>query len=156
IHQSVILVGHSMGCQVIKKYATMHPEKVKGLIFIDQGYDQRLLKKRVSDSLWNERESALKKYQHEFNAAQEEEHKNGDKICADADKITKLPKVPVIFFTATMVTEFPASAEEQRLKMERHLHWLETMPGAKHITVNTSWHYIQVDEPATVINAIQS
>jgi hypothetical protein len=76
--------------------------------------------------------------------------------CEEADNITQLPVVPVVMPTATMVTGFPASVIEQQLKKERHLSWLKTIPGAKHVLVNTSWHYIHVDAPGEVVKAIET
>lgn len=156
IHQPFILVAHSMGCQIVKKYITLYPNKVKGIIFLDPGYNENYLKERIPDSLWQEREQAIKKYQPDFNKAQMEEGANHTRINEEADQITKVPQIPTIFFTATMVTDFPASAMEQKVKMERHLLWLKEMPKAKHILINNSWHYIHMDAPNEVIKAIHS
>ena len=151
-----ILVGHSLGCQIIKKYASLYPKQIKGLVFVDPGYNENILKLRIPDSLWQKRNEMIKKYQMEFNDAQEAENKMRNESCEEADKITQLPNVPVVLLTATMVTGFPASAMEQKLKKERHLSWLKTIPGAKHILVNTSWHYIHTDAPAEVVKAIDT
>lgn len=156
IHQPFIFVAHSMGCQIVKKYITLYPKKVKGIIFLDPGYNENFLKERIPDSLWTERENAIKKYQPDFNKAQLEEAANHTQINEEADAITKVPKIPTILFTATMVTDFPASAMEQKVKMERHLLWLNEMPKADHILINNSWHYIHMDAPNEVIKAIHS
>ncbi|HEY0433337.1 MAG TPA: alpha/beta hydrolase, partial [Chitinophagaceae bacterium] len=156
IHAPFILVGHSLGCQIIKKYAATHAANLKGCVLIDPGYNEDSLKAIISDSLWIEREAAIKKYQVQFNPAQQAEDDNRKAIDIETDAITDVFRFPIVFFTATMVTEFPASAEEQRVKMQAHLAWLRKMPRAQHILVNTSWHYIHVDEPQLVINAIES
>jgi len=150
-----ILVGHSLGCQIIKKYSSLYPEKISGLVFVDPGYNESILQSRLPDSIWNKRTEMIKTYQTEFNKAQNEENQNRNKSCEEADKITQLPRVPVVLLTATMVTGFPASEMEQQVKRERHLLWLESVPEAKHILVNTSWHYIHTDAPAEVVKAIE-
>src|SRR5437868_12605075 len=138
IKEPFILVGHSMGCQVIKKYASLHPEKIKGIVLLDPGYNEKFLKADIPDTLWKERESMIKKYQPNFNKAQLAESASHTRINEEADKITVFPKVPIVFFTATMITEFPASKEEQKIKMERHMLWLKQMPQAKHVLINNS------------------
>jgi len=41
----VVLVGHSMGASVIRKYATNHPDRVAGLVSADGSLDQRMWSK---------------------------------------------------------------------------------------------------------------
>jgi alpha-beta hydrolase superfamily lysophospholipase len=156
VDEPAILVGHSMGCQIIKMFASRHPEKVAGVVFIDPGYDEDVLRSRISDSLWHERDAAIKKYQPQFNAGQKSEENAHQQIAKDADNITKFPKVPVVMFTATMITQFPGNPIEQQVKKERHELWLKQMPQAKHIFVSKSWHYIHVDAPEEVIREIRA
>jgi pimeloyl-ACP methyl ester carboxylesterase len=156
IHQPFIFVAHSMGCQIVKKYITLYPKKVMGIVYIDPGYNEKFLKQRISDSLWHEREQMIKKYQPDFNAAQLKEAANHTNVNEEADRIYRVPQIPTILFTATMVTDFPASAVEQKVKMERHILWLNQMPKASHILINNSWHYIHLDAPNEVIKAIHS
>lgn len=151
-----ILVGHSMGSQIVKKYASLYPSEVKGLVFVDPGYNEDLLKAKISLNLWEERNAMIQKYQIEFSEAQEQENVNRNKICEEADAIKKMPDVPVVMLTATMVTGFPASSIEQEIKKERHLLRLKNMPGAKHVLVDKSWHYIHTDAPEVVVSAIES
>lgn len=155
ISTPVILVGHSLGCQVIKKYASLYPENVRGIIFLDPGYDERKLRARLEDSVWQKREQILKKYLPEFNAAQQAEADHLNTNCELADQITSLPNIPILLFTATRINpDFPGSAMELRVKQETHLLWLRSLPWAKHIEVKDSRHYIQSETPAIVIGAI--
>jgi hypothetical protein len=149
-----ILVGHSMGCQIIKMFASRYPQKVGGVVFVDPGYDEDILKERAGDSLWNERQKAIKKYQPNFNEGQKLEDNAHLQVTKDADKVSVFPNVPVVMFTATMITDFPANPIEQQVKKERHELWLKQMPGSKHLFVDNSWHYIHVDAPQEVIREI--
>ena len=133
----------------------MYPEKVQAIIFVDPGYNEEKLRSAVADTLWLKRDSMIKKYQMEFNAAQEAENKNRNQICEAADRITDLPDVPVILYTATMVTGFPASEIEQQIKKQSHMQWLENIRAAEHKLVTSSWHYIHTDTPQVVISDIE-
>lgn len=155
IYKPFILVGHSLGCQVIKKYASLYPKNIKGIIFLDPGYNEEKLRARLPDSIWQKREATLKKYLPKFNEAQQQEVNNVNKNCEMADGITALPKVPVALFTATRINpSFPGSAVELKVKQETHDHWLQFLPWAKHIEVNNSRHYIQNDAPDIVIDKL--
>jgi pimeloyl-ACP methyl ester carboxylesterase len=149
------LVGHSLGCQIVKQYASLYPANIKGIIFLDPGYDERKLRAQLADTVWQKREQALKMYQPQFNAAQQAELDSLNTNCELADHITSLPKVPIILFTATRINpSFPGSAVELKVKRETHHLWLESLPWAKQIEVKESRHYIHNDEPNVVIDAI--
>ena len=153
--QRFILVGHSLGCQIVKKYASLYPRKIKGIIFLDPGYDERKLQERIPDSLWQKRAETLKKYLPPFNAAQQAELDQLNTNCALADQITSLPKVPIVLFTATRINpNFPGSAMELQVKQESHRAWLQSSPWANHIEVKESRHYIHADKPQLVIEAV--
>lgn len=154
-HKPFILVGHSLGCQIVKEYSFLYPHDIKGIIFVDPGYNEEKLRARVADSVWQQREQALKKYLPEFNAAQKAELKKANESSAISDGIKSLPKVPIVLFTATHINpDFPASAVEFKVKEETHLLWLRSLPGAQHIYVPESRHYIQNDAPQKVVDAV--
>jgi pimeloyl-ACP methyl ester carboxylesterase len=151
----VIIVGHSLGCQVVKEYALLYPSTIKAIVFIDPGYNEEILKARVSDSLWQKREKALKQYLPEFNIAQKEELKYVNRAAAISDSIKLNTKIPVVLFTATKINpEFPCSMEELKVKEESHNLWLKSMPSAIHKIVPESRHYIQNDMPSLIIQSI--
>jgi pimeloyl-ACP methyl ester carboxylesterase len=157
LNKPFILVGHSLGCQIVKKYASLFPQNIKAIIFIDPGYNEEILKARVSGSMWAEREKSLQQYLPEFNAAQKEELKYLNIDAAIADSIKPEITVPVILFTATKINpEFPCSKEELQVKEESHNLWLKSMPNAVHKIVPESRHYVQNDEPSLIISNIRS
>ena len=151
----LILVGHSLGCQIVKKYAALHPDNIHGIVFVDPGFNELNLKKAIPDSVWQEREQKLKKYLPPMNAAQELEMKNLNASCEAADKITTPFRFPVVLFTATKISPgFPGSTNEVQVKKETHELWLRSFPNASHINVAESRHYIHNDVPETVIAEI--
>ncbi len=155
VQKPLLLVGHSLGCQIIKKYVSLYPKDITGIVFIDPGYNEQKLRAIVTDSLWQKREATLKMYMPAFNAAQKSEADNLNTNCEIADNITELPLFPIILFTATRINpNFPGSSAELRVKKETHRLWLNTLKGARQIEVNSSRHYIHSDAPSVVINAI--
>jgi pimeloyl-ACP methyl ester carboxylesterase len=156
INKPYLLVGHAIGCQIIKQFAVMYPADVKGIIFIDPVFNEELLELTLGDSAWQERQNELKKYRHNLSIAREEELKELNNNCSIADDITKLPIVPVVFLTATKTNpEFPGNIEELKVKMQAHQKWMLYIPGVKQITVPQSMHYIQNDAPELVIEEIK-
>jgi pimeloyl-ACP methyl ester carboxylesterase len=157
LNQPFILVGHSLGCQVVKEYAYLYPDKVKAIVFIDPGYNEELLKARVPAELWQKREKALQQYLPPFNRAQKEELRWVNQAAAIADSIRLTIKVPVVLFTATRINpEFPCSREELEVKQASHNAWLKWMPMAVHQIVPGSRHYIQNEEPSLIISCLRS
>jgi pimeloyl-ACP methyl ester carboxylesterase len=150
-----MLVGHSLGCQIIKMYASLYPANINSIIFLDPGYDERKLRKRLPDTVWQKREQALQKYQPHYNTAQQAELDSLNTNCEIADGITFLPKVPIILFTGTDINpDFPGSLIELEVKQETHTLWLKSLPWAKQIKVTGSRHYIQNDKPGVVTDVI--
>jgi pimeloyl-ACP methyl ester carboxylesterase len=157
ISKPFILVGHSLGCQIIKDYASLFPKNVASLVFLDPGYNEQKLRARLPDSIWQKRAETLQKYLPRFNAAQQAELDNLNSNCELADKIITLPKVPIVLFTATQINpDFPGSITELMVKRETHRLWLQSLPWAKQIEVAHSRHYIQNDVPDIVIEVVHS
>ena len=157
ISKPFILVGHSLGCQIVKAYAVAYPQNIKSILFIDPGYNEDNLKAQVPDSLWKQREKALKQYLPVFSVAQNEELKNVNTSAAITDSIKNVPHIPIILLTATHVNpDFPCSKQELEVKEKSHALWLQTMPTAVHKFVDDSRHYIQNDDPPIVINEIKA
>jgi pimeloyl-ACP methyl ester carboxylesterase len=151
-----IMIGHSLGCQVVKEYTALYPYEVAGIIFLDPGYNENKLKAIISDSLWGERQKALKKYIPPFSVAQKAELENANESAAISDRISTLPRIHIVLFTATLINPgFPASREELVIKKETHLLWLKTFPWARHRIVKESRHYIQYDKPGVVIETAE-
>jgi pimeloyl-ACP methyl ester carboxylesterase len=156
INKPYLLVAHSLGCQISKQFAAMFPADVRGIIFIDPGFNEELLELILNDSVWQQREDQLKKYRPKIGQAIEAELKELNDNCTIADGITKLPEIPVVLFTGTKINpDFPGSKEELKVKKETHQRWLRYIPGAKQIMVPQSRHYVQNDAPELVISEIK-
>jgi pimeloyl-ACP methyl ester carboxylesterase len=156
ISKPYLLVSHSLGCQISKQFAVMFPADVRGIIFIDPGFNEELLELTLGDSLWQQREAEIQKRRPKLNMATDAEIKELNKNCSIADDITKLPDVPVLLLTATKIDpDFPGSKQELLVKKQTHERWLQSIPASKQILVPQSRHYIHNDAPELVINEIK-
>ncbi len=151
-----ILVGHSLGCQIAKVYAHKFPSKVGGILFIDPGFNEDSLKALLTKDDWDNREKMILKYTPPMNLTQKEEKNFVNKSCVEADSSFPLPQIPIILLTATKYNpSFPGAEKELEVKKKYHENWLKQIPNAEHKFVNTSRHYIQNEDPETVIEAIR-
>ncbi len=151
-----IIVAHSLGCQIAKYYASQYNDHIQFIVFLDPGFNENILKQRVSDSVWTLRESKLKQYQPKFNPAQESELQNLNMNCHIADSITLPKNLSGLLYTATKINlNFPASKEELLVKKEVHTAWLQQSKNVKHIYIENSRHYIQNEAPNIVIDAVR-
>ena len=151
-----VLVSHSLGCDVARVYAAKYPQQVSGMVYVDPPPNPDQLKAEAGDSLWNEREKAIKQYTPPMNKAQQGEYDLQVASFQEADKATKQPTVPTIMLTATLTyPDFPASALELKVKKESHAKWVRQAKGAEQQFVPESRHYIQNDAPQIVIKAIE-
>lgn len=151
-----VLVSHSLGCDVARVYAAKYPQHVSGMVYVDPPPNPDQLKTEAGDSLWNEREKAIKHYTPPMNKAQQEEYNLQNLSFREADKAVRQPVVPTVMLTATLTyPDFPASALELKVKKESHAKWLKEVKASEQQFVPESRHYIQNDAPQIVINAVE-
>jgi pimeloyl-ACP methyl ester carboxylesterase len=151
-----VLVSHSLGCTIARVYASKYPQHIKAMVYVDPPPNQDQLKAEAGDSLWGEREKAIKQYTPPMNKAQQEEYNLQNVSFRQAEKAIKQPQVPTLLLTATLTyPDFPASALELKVKKQSHTKWLMEVKGSEQQFVPESRHYIQNDAPQIVINAVE-
>ena len=70
---------------------------------------------------------------------------------ARAAKIS--PGVQVTLISAVQDEGMPAEA--RKMWLQKHKEWIASVPGGKHIIAEKSGHFVQAQEPALVVEAIQ-
>jgi pimeloyl-ACP methyl ester carboxylesterase len=145
-----VMVGHSFGGIYVRVFADMYPKEVAGIVLIDPSQESfnDWLKLNYADRL-KAQESDIAKaregVQAEFAAL--------DTSYAQARAAKVRQGIPVTLLTAT---EDPTmSAEGKKMWIEKHKEWLATVPGSKHIIVEKAAHFIQLQQPALVIDTIK-
>jgi pimeloyl-ACP methyl ester carboxylesterase len=153
-----VLVGHSLGGAIAEVFAHRYPREVAGLVLVDpeDGRLDDMLRSRMPAQAWDERKKAIEKAMPGMPApvrAELEAYRASAALSADAFEVGKLP---VVLLTGTKKNpEFPGNPLEQDVKRELHEKWLATAPGAKHVLVPQSRHYIQNDAPTEVVDAVK-
>jgi len=149
-----ILVGHSFGGMIVRLYAHLYPQEVTGMVLVDAVHEDRdvCFEAVMSEELIQRNRTYL---QHP-----ERNSETVDKI-ASAEQLRAAWRVfdfPIHILTRGKPDEedpvWPSAALQ---KVERDLQgeFLKLSLKSKQIFAEKSGHYIQVDEPELVINAIR-
>ena len=145
-----VMVGHSFGGIFVRVFADMYPKEVVGMVLIDPSQE--------SFNDWLKKNQADRVKAAEANIAKASEgvraEAAGVEISYAQAAVTKVPQgISVVLLTATEDDSMPADA--RKLWIEKHKEWLATVPGSKHIIAEKTGHFIQLQQPALVIDAIK-
>ncbi|EAR01698.1 alpha/beta fold hydrolase [Maribacter sp. HTCC2170] len=143
-NNKVILVGHSLGGAVVRYYAVQHPEMVEGIVFVDPSHeDFEVMTQAQEDEMvqFFTGEGLLQ-------IANEAEQfiENFETLRA----LATLPDVPTVVLTSIRDRE----GENEERWINVHATLGDNVTDFTHITTENSGHYIQVDEPQLVLEAI--
>lgn len=145
-----VMVGHSFGGIYVRVFADMYPKEVVGMVLIDPSQESfnDWLKKNLADRV-KAGEANIAKASEGVRA-----EGAGVEISYAQAAVAKVPQgIPVVLLTATEDDSMPADA--RKLWIEKHKEWLAMVPGSKHIIAEKTGHFIQLQQPALVIEAIK-
>lgn len=151
-----ILVGHSLGGFIIRKFQDSYPEKVLGLIFVDPSHEN--LMERILATKAEAEADMMTKGMNGFYATKPIAIQNEFKEIPNMEKEMKtidFPKnIPITLIASYQIPPPPFKPEDIEIKKELFNDWIEDKPKAKLISTVKSGHYIHYSEPTIVINAI--
>lgn len=170
-----ILVGHSWGTQLVRRFANLYPEMTGGLILVDPGFRPNTMKAGLKD-IGFPPEQGLQEYIDELlNAPQNfpmftgEEHHHliamGEWFASPI--LPPTPQVPVAALLGGKHGPGPPQTEQWsfdfdrwnralfRHEMKRLIDWTLDSPDGIFILADQSGHFIQHDEPELVLSAIR-
>jgi pimeloyl-ACP methyl ester carboxylesterase len=145
-----VLVGHSLGGTFVRVFADMYPKEVVGMVLIDPSQES------FNDWLNKSHPNLRRDAQAQIAIGPEGTRAEAAGIAAsDAQaRVAKVPaEIPVTLLSATEDESMPADA--RRVWIEKHKEWIATVPGAKHIVVEKTAHFIQAQQPKLVIDTIR-
>jgi len=152
-----ILVGHSLGGFIIRKFQNTYPEKVLGLIMVDPSHE--LLFETIYASKPKEQADMMRNGMKGYYANRPIAVQNEFKELSAAQKEMKtilLPKnLPITILASYQTPPPPFSPEDIKIKKELFNNWITIAPQAKLIITTESGHYIHYSEPQIVIGAIK-
>jgi len=157
-----VLVGHSFGGLFVRLYSALYPQEVSGLVLVDPLAEQ--IKPLFKPADWKiflglnsgplpgfENYAALETI--DFDASIDQMIK--------AEKSALAGNIPVVILVRDLSVELPPTApakfanilENAWRKSEDQL--AEAIPHTQFVVARKSGHYIQLDEPALVVQAIR-
>ncbi len=151
-----LLIGHSLGTSILRKYQNDHPENVLGMILIDpvheDQFDRLMAIKSKEDQektiRWREKfEMTLKK------GERNEAIMYHQQMAAMRD--VKYPTdIPITIIGSFQVGP-GATTEDRQIKKELFNQWLTQAPQVKLIATTKSGHYIQNSEPELLLDEVK-
>ncbi|MBO6524541.1 MAG: alpha/beta fold hydrolase [Balneolaceae bacterium] len=157
IEGPIILVGHSLGGHIVRKYQQSFPSKIAGLFLIDptneyiyeEVFDQ--MPQTAADSMKTAWDNNFKKNSiGVFNEWKE---------VYDIDQIMRkypLPAdIPITILASYQESTFLTKKNAQ-IKKEQFSDWKKDKPNVKILNTTNSGHYIHLGEPEWVINELET
>ena len=153
-----VLAGHSLGGLLVRLYASHYPDDVAGLILVDPSHEdqEQRFEAVVGRDRWLENERG------DAHAADPEGLDLGT-IGAEvrtASVDAPIRPMPLIVLTRAVAPDasmFPAGwpvAEVEAEWREMHVDLARRVPGGRVIVAESSGHFIQLDQPGVVVEAI--
>ena len=154
-----ILVGHSLGGIIVRLYAASHPKSVAGLILVDTPHEQQTeaVRKILSPQAWNFIARFWSQNPEDINLVAE---------MSQLDRISTRPDLPIIVLAATVIQSPPSHVPKEvaqeiesvatRVFPAFQTKLLETSTRGRLIRVEGADHYIHLQRPDVVIEAIHT
>ncbi|RKR13065.1 pimeloyl-ACP methyl ester carboxylesterase [Maribacter vaceletii] len=147
-NEKVILVGHSLGGAVIRYYAVQHPEMVEALLFVDPSHEDFEVVTQVAE------DAGVAFFMENGSPEAANEYAQIIENFEILENLTTLPDVPTIVLTSIKDRlEVPENAQHW---IEVHATLGEGVSDFTHLITEDSGHYIQIEEPQLVIDAINA
>ena len=156
-----VVVGHSVGGLLVRLYASTFPDEVVGMALVDATHEDNWarLEEEIGPELWSQ---AVEQFTQAVAGGFLEplDLEATASAVRDAREEQPLPSMPLIVLThtqppdaATLLSGLSAEASE-RLWSEQQADLTTLLPNSRQILAEESGHYIQLDQPDLVIDAI--
>ena len=146
-----VLVGHSLGGLYMQYFARNYPGDVAGLVLIDSTHWQQGLKvDQTADTPYQSR-TAVTLY---MPLVMRRELSDSTEAGLEVKGSPSAAAMPTIVLSSTRVGAVE-TADHRALEVTLQNSIAADYPGARHVFVEDSGHYIQRDKPAVVIDAIR-
>jgi len=161
VNTPVVLVGHSIGGYIVRKYAELFPQKVKALFLIDAYHElfYKELKAAVTEQMWNDYIGNWHSVISQLPLGAADEVAFNLEVMKSDERYPIPPQVPVYLFTSIKeveieerFVEFNKRAFEVHLRLNKQLE--NDHKNLHHIITDKSSHYIYLDEPELIMNEI--
>jgi pimeloyl-ACP methyl ester carboxylesterase len=154
-----VLVGHSYGGQVVRLFASVHPNDVAGLVLVDA---LPAVEQWLTPAQWTAYQELLNQRPNELSAYGELETVDFTVSAVQVHEAAPLPTVPLVVLSRGLRPEFPRdlppgfsidALEHAWAAGQNELAAL--VPQARHVSATRSGHAIQLEQPELVIAAVR-
>jgi pimeloyl-ACP methyl ester carboxylesterase len=152
----IVLVGHSLGGHIVRKYQQSFPSKVTGLFLIDPTneyiYEEvfKQMTQTAADSMKTAWDNSYKKGSIGVYNEWKEAY-NIDQIM----RIYPLPKdIPITILASYQESTF-LTKKNAEIKKEQFSDWKRNKPNVKILNTTNSGHYIHLGEPEWVVRELE-
>lgn len=146
-----VLVGHSLGGLYMQYFARNFPEDVAGLVLIDSTHWQQGIKVDATADTPYQSRTAVTLY---MPLVMRQELSDSAEAGLEVKDSPSAAAIPTIVLSSTRLgaTQTP-DQRAQAVTLQNSI--AADFPGARHVFVEASGHYIQRDQPGVVIDAIR-
>lgn len=154
-----ILVGHSLGGYVIRKFAEMYPEKVSGMVMIDSYHENlfKMLKDSISENDWNKYLGIKNNAKDTLKGQESERVELMETVLSNED--FKIPNhIPVYVLTSLEPMEDTSRFVQviMNLHEKLSLSFVLDNDNVNQTITKSTGHFIYIKEPELVIAAIEN
>jgi len=151
LHPPYVLVGHSLGGLYMQYFARNFPDEVAGLVLIDSTHWQQGLKVDATANTPYQARTAITLY---MPLVMRRELSDSAEAGLEVNGSPSAAAIPTIVLSSTRVGAHETEYQhETAVALQNNI--AADFPGARHVFVEDSGHYIQRDKPAVVIEAIR-
>lgn len=162
-----VLVGHSLGGIIVRLYAATYPDEIAGLVLVDASHEEQYV--RFQAVLTAEQWAALQEQaQPGADVDPARERIDFEASFAELREATHpLPPLPLVVLTHGVTSPMVSPEAQALLPVDVPWDALEAVlqelqdelaaltPDARHVIASRSGHYIQIEQPELVIEAIR-
>lgn len=161
VNTPIILVGHSIGGYIVRKYMELFPEKVKALFLIDAYHElfYKELKAAVTEKMWSDYIGNWQSLINQVPLGAADEISFNLELMKSDERYPIPPDIPVFLFTSIKevdieerFVEFNKRAFEVHVRLNKQLD--NEHKNLHHIITDKSSHFIYLDEPELITNEI--
>jgi len=161
VNTPVILVGHSIGGYIVRKYTELFPQKVKALFLVDAYHElfYKELKAAVTEEVWDDYVSNWNNLISQVPPGAADEIGFNLEVMKYDEKYPIPSDIPVYLFTSIKeveieerFVEFNKRAFEVHLRLNKQLE--NDHNNLHHIITDKSSHYIYLEEPKLIMDEI--
>jgi len=154
-----VLVGHSYGGLVARLFASTHPDEVAGLVLVDAAHEDYYAAARslMTPDQWAAWLAAPPEFADDAASERNDVTASSEQM-REAATASPLRPMPLVVLTRSRPLEFPAGFPADALEAAwrpRQDELVSLVPDARLVVAERSGHYIQIDEPEMVIEAVR-